>query len=405
MGSSGTTTALGRVALGLAQRLLRALTSLLPRDPNRWVFGSRNGAYVDNPRYLFEYLAERHDGTTVAWISPSVASVDQARAGGRRRAWRRRSLRGKWEVLRAGVAVYAFDPSDVNVALTGGALGVNLYHGVPLKAIEDDVRIGPSGRIYHPTTLVERFRAGTVYYPRTLRNDLVLATSPEVAAIMERSFGTRAAATVVARPPRLAAASPRRRRPTTEASTLLYAPTWRPDGGWRIEEALPRLADLDLALQASNATLLVKGHLYDKIELSGAAERIESVPADTDITWLLGAIDGLITDYSSVMFDAALLEVPVVFYPYDLDRYHDEVSPTFNFDYERLVDGRVAWNFEDLLELIGSGRWRTSAFPAEVRNRVWGPGPLGSIEASNDELVAHISEAARRRHGSQAVSP
>ena len=40
----------GRVLTGLVQRVVRSLVALMPRDPNRWVFGSRGDAYVDNPR-------------------------------------------------------------------------------------------------------------------------------------------------------------------------------------------------------------------------------------------------------------------------------------------------------------------------------------------------------------------
>ena len=390
----------GRVAAGLIQRIVRSLVALVPRDPNRWVFGSRSDAYVDNPRYLFEYLVETPDAQVRAtWISGSPATVGRIVADGRP-ARLRTSPRGAWEALRAGVAVYAFDVSDVNVALTGGAVGVNLYHGVPLKQIEDLITVGSASRVYHPRTLLDRVRAATVYLARTVPNDVVLATSDEVAETMGRAFGARARSIVVARPPRLgpaiAAAQRRRDAGGDRSDVLLYAPTWREDG-FRLDEALPNLDRLEAALAASGTQLLIKGHLYDRLALPGPSDAITLLASDDELGSILGDVDGVITDYSSVMFDAALIEVPVVFYPFDLDRYRRLSSGSFMFDYDALVAERVAWNFAELIEIVETGSWRTMTFPASVRDRVWGTTATDDDERGNAELVRRIASLARAR--------
>ncbi len=50
----------GRVLVGLIQRMLRTLSRVVPRRADRWVFASRADAYVDNPRFLFEHVADHH---------------------------------------------------------------------------------------------------------------------------------------------------------------------------------------------------------------------------------------------------------------------------------------------------------------------------------------------------------
>lgn len=409
----------GRVLTGLVQRVVRSLVALMPRDPNRWVFGSRGDAYVDNPRYLFEYLVDRgvapqSEGpdtpVRATWISGSPTTVDRIVADGRP-ARLRRSLRGSWEVLRAGVAVYAFDVSDINLALTGGAVGVNLYHGVPLKQIEDLVTVGSASRVYHPRTPIDRLRAATVYLARTVPNDVVLATSEEVADTMRRAFGARARSVVIGRPPRLGPATVAAQRRRTAAgdgpAVLLYAPTWR-EGGFQLDEALPHLEQLEAALAASDTQLLIKGHLYDRLALPRRSASISLVANDEELGAILGDVDGVITDYSSVMFDAALIGLPVIFYPFDLDRYRRLSSGTFMFDYDDLVSERVARSFDQLTEIVATGAWRTMVFPASIRNRVWGPetavhnGPTDDAPAAdpaNRELVRQITELASDRHG------
>lgn len=403
----GAVASAGRVALGLAQRCVRALSARLPRDPDRWVFGSRDDAYVDNPRYLFEHVVDRSAGlgrpVRASWISGSTATVARV-VGDGRPALRRRSLRGAWEALRAGVVVYAFDVSDVGVSLTGGAFGVNLYHGVPLKQIEDLITVGPAARVYHPRSSLDRLRAATVYFARTIPNDVVLATSDEVADTMARAFGARARSVLIGRPPRLGPAlhaAQRRRAVDDRRPVLLYAPTWRV-GGFRLSEALPRLDELDAALVASGTRLLIKGHLYDRVSLPGAASNISLVPHDEELGTILGDVDGVITDYSSVMFDAALIGVPVLFYPFDLDRYRAESSGSFMFDYDELVSGRAAWGFDELTAAVASGSWRQMAFPQAIRDRVWGPGASEKSDAANDGLVGRIAELARARHGTRS---
>ena len=188
---------------------------------------------------------------------------------------------------------------------------------------------------------------------------------------------------------------------------LLYAPTWR-EGGFQLNEALPHLEQLEAALAASDTQLLIKGHLYDRLALPRRSASISLVANDEELGAILGDVDGVITDYSSVMFDAALIGLPVIFYPFDLDRYRRLSSGTFMFDYDDLVSERVARSFDQLTEIVATGAWRTMVFPASIRNRVWGPetavhnGPTDDAPAAdpaNRELVRQITELASDRHG------
>ena len=59
----------------------------------------------------------------------------------------------------------------------------------------------------------------------------------------------------------------------------------------------------------------------------------------------------LITDYSSVIFEYALLNKPIAFFCYDYDTY----ERNFYIDYERDLPGVILKNQQQLLEYIKNG--------------------------------------------------
>lgn len=69
---------------------------------------------------------------------------------------------------------------------------------------------------------------------------------------------------------------------------------------------------------------------------------------------LLLISDILITDYSSIMIEFALLDKPVVFYAYDLDNYLNN-ERGFYLDYKKDLPGPIVYNNEELINVILNG--------------------------------------------------
>lgn len=78
--------------------------------------------------------------------------------------------------------------------------------------------------------------------------------------------------------------------------------------------------------------------------------RILDLSGESEINDLLFITDVLITDYSSVVFEAALLDIPMVMYAFDLRQYI--ASRDFYYDYEFFVPGKIVENFEDLVSAV-----------------------------------------------------
>lgn len=119
-----------------------------------------------------------------------------------------------------------------------------------------------------------------------------------------------------------------RRHPllSDKRAKLLYAPTLRRDRkGWMSKE----VANLAEALRPLGYVLVVTGHPLEPLDVCGLNEAVYCIPGTRSID-LLEFADVVITDYSAVAFEAALLGKPVMFYVPDIERYR--VSPGLNVD-------------------------------------------------------------------------
>ncbi|MEU6084011.1 CDP-glycerol glycerophosphotransferase family protein [Streptomyces sp. NPDC047108] len=140
-------------------------------------------------------------------------------------------------------------------------------------------------------------------------------------------------------------------------TAFLYMPTHREyETEFRPRLDLARVAD-ELG---PDVTLLVRGHYFyassPQLTALQASGRIVDVSAHPRVEELYLAADGLITDYSSAMFDYAVLDRPIVIFADDWETY-SAVRGTY-FDLLQEPPGAVATNVDDLIGLLRSGDWR-----------------------------------------------
>ncbi|MBV9830893.1 MAG: CDP-glycerol glycerophosphotransferase family protein, partial [Marmoricola sp.] len=121
---------------------------------------------------------------------------------------------------------------------------------------------------------------------------------------------------------------------------LLYAPTWRESA--RSGGAYSKVLHLDpheVAAAVPGSVVLVRGHANTAISDAVRDDaHVQDVTLYPDINDLFLASDALITDYSSVMFDYATLDRPMIFLVPDLQDYRDKVRG-FYFDFEERAPG------------------------------------------------------------------
>ena len=142
-----------------------------------------------------------------------------------------------------------------------------------------------------------------------------------------------------------------------DKKVILYAPTFRDNSEKKGNKFTMNLEiDFDKFLKEipEEYMLLLRLHVLVKenIELSEKQkERIMDVSSFSDIQELYLVSDMLITDYSSVFFDYATLNRPIIFYAYDLETYRDELRG-FYLDYDKELPGSIVKTEEELYQEI-----------------------------------------------------
>lgn len=144
-----------------------------------------------------------------------------------------------------------------------------------------------------------------------------------------------------------------------EKKILLFAPTFRGNGKLAGYYPVDRL-DVNRLYEDLNKeyAIIVKHHPFVN-NRSTIKKKYRDVIIDlsdnSELNDLLFVTDLLITDYSSVVFEASLLDIPMMLYAFDLDRYIS--SRGFYYEYEDMAPGKIVRTYTDLVDAIGREDW------------------------------------------------
>ena len=356
------------------------------RNSRRWVFGHERGEFAGNPKFLYLWLLGRED-IEPYWIT------------GNWRVWRKLRRQGwpaslRWSpwgigrTLTAGAVFYGHRTSDVNAALVRGALLVNLWHGVGLKAISLGWDRGRTARLRSAEPSRLDWAKNRTYLTDP---DLVVTTS----SFMQKHFSDQFRLNVercpilgyprldVASEPELALRSrqfdePRQfaLRPPGVTEVHVYMPTSRDSNKPLLREAIPDFARLEGLLAARNAIFYIKLHPQTFERIPAEFEHVRKWPDGVDIYNYLGDLDALITDYSSVLYDYVALRggAGAIIYAYDLEEYLSR-DRTLLYPFKDNIAGTLVRDFDRLCEHLAAGIGSMSADPAQaeaIRAKFWG---------------------------------
>ncbi|WP_405916951.1 CDP-glycerol glycerophosphotransferase family protein [Streptomyces sp. NBC_00728] len=140
------------------------------------------------------------------------------------------------------------------------------------------------------------------------------------------------------------------------AIAVLYAPTHRD-----YRRTQRRALDLERVLRrlGPRFVLLTRAHhLYGEPLADTAGGRLIDVSGHPSVESLCLASDALVTDYSSLMFDYAGLDRPIVVHADDWEAY--EAARGTYFDVRAFPPGTVARTEDELIDIFATGQWRGS---------------------------------------------
>ncbi|MFF4655182.1 CDP-glycerol glycerophosphotransferase family protein [Streptomyces sp. NPDC001381] len=138
---------------------------------------------------------------------------------------------------------------------------------------------------------------------------------------------------------------------------LLYAPTHR-------DHRRTQCAALDLERVVRRLgprfVILARAHYWQGSLLARRTPGVIDVGEHPSVESLCLASDALVTDYSSIMFDYANLDRPIVVHAPDDDWAAYQAARGTYFDVRAFPPGAVARSEDELVDIFTTGRWRGS---------------------------------------------
>jgi CDP-glycerol glycerophosphotransferase len=322
-----------------------------PLDPHLAVFSAYWGsAYSCNPRALYEKARDLAPWLRGIWVvkpgseAALPSGIEYVVEGSR--PYYRAMARATYFVNNVNF------PNDV--VKRPGQVHLQTHHGTPLKTMGLDlVNARNRGMGLNLRRLMKRVQ----------RWDYSISANEFTTEIWERVYPSGTYESLETGYPRndvLATATSEHKERVraelgigAEKKVVLYTPTHRESE----REYVPLLDVDDLAERlGSGYVVLVRAHYFyrDAAVATGGSNRVLDVAAHPSIEGLAIASDLLITDYSSLMFDYAVLDRPIVIYAPDWETYARERGTYFDLMAE--PPGVVTRTQDELVEALRSGR-------------------------------------------------
>jgi CDP-glycerol glycerophosphotransferase (TagB/SpsB family) len=221
--------------------------------------------------------------------------------------------------------------------------------------------------------------------------DMVLASGEDCRPAFAEAFGTTPDRVTVAPLPRVdRLLDPDRARITRDRiravhphlqgrRVAVFAPTFRLDGTVTVDTAV-----LARALEGIGIHLVVKVH---PLMAADFGPHVDTAPGFSTQE-MLDVADLFITDYSSALYEAAVLGIPSYFLAPDLDEY--TASRDFYLDYRRDLPGPIVRDVDELVASIRAGEGTADAARAFAARWVQVPQEGTSTTACADTIAAAV---------------
>lgn len=313
---------------------LLIIAFLSPKDKKLWILGAWHGdRYADSPKYLLEYIKNNEPDLRPVWLGRNKKMIKSLRRQGIE-AYEAYSFRGIITSLRAGIHWVSHNAGDVNAHTIGRAYLIKITHGTPIKRVGFDAVDRRYGKL-------TKFYDGWIrrWFPRNRKPTCLIAGSEYGANRLASSFKLPPDEVKVLGYPRwtpLAVSQEEARaklglKPLGEQKIILYAPTRRVQGlSSRSVEMGDGLEELTSWLEREKITLMLRAHASSALSFNGGManrnhNNIVNAGSDVfpDVNELLPAVDVLITDYSSIACDFAVMRRPVIIMAPDLELYRN----------------------------------------------------------------------------------
>ena len=312
----------------------------LPIHPKRIMFESLwSKQFNCNPRYFYEYINENYPDYECIW---SFNDEHKHITGDGIRV-RKNSLEYYFYLA---TSKYFMDNANFENEFIkrDGQVYIQTMHGTPLKSFGLDI----------PTEFVTK-KDQEEFVARCARWDYLLVQSDYVSGLTKRCFEYDGNILNVGYPRNDILYSKDNQKDINELKqklnlpldkkVILYAPTWR------LRNNFDLMIDLKSFKEnlSDEYVLLLRMHHFAGKGLSEFENNdfVYDFSKYGSMEELYLVSDILITDYSSAMFDYAILDRPIILFTYDMDEYINSIRGIY-FDLEEYKPGPIVYDYKEL---------------------------------------------------------
>jgi CDP-glycerol glycerophosphotransferase len=328
----------------------------LPKIKKRIIFNStRNDFYNFNSKYLFEYFIKNHPEYEVKFVINNDSKREELNTiFGKENSYfiETKTLKGIWYALRAKAwIISALETPVGGFLLKYNRFVYHLGHGAYFRSA-----------LFLENALPLKKR---IYYNLIKYNfSYHLVTSDIIAKIAPKMFGCKKEQIVtLGEPMNDAIFSPKKElfikhfgKNILDYKNILYMPTWRDDNSLRL---FP-FDDLDMQelvkfLEQNGINIFLRMHPSYEEDLSYYTDlssnfKVIDTSKIEDINEVIALFDLVITDYSSGHIGYMLTNKPLLFLPYDYQKYKKRMG--FVVDYNKATPGPKPTTQKEFIEEI-----------------------------------------------------
>ncbi|MEN0644766.1 CDP-glycerol glycerophosphotransferase family protein [Alkalicoccobacillus gibsonii] len=336
---------------------LFALLSLFPNKKKLVLFESFSGKqYSCNPKAMYEYMFKYKKDYELLWSVNKQNKRFFEEAGIPH--VERLSIKWFFKMATAGYWVTnsrmpSWIPKPKNVTY------IQTWHGTPLKRLVADME-----EVHMPGTNREKYILG--FHKEASNWDYLLSPNDYSTEIFKRAFDYKGKIIEKGYPRNDNLVNRNNEKDIEVLKTkyqlpqdkkvILYAPTWRDHeyygpGNYKFKLKL----DLDLLKKelGDEYVIILRMHSFvaENFDLKPYKGFVYDYSKGIDITDLYLVSDILITDYSSVFFDFAILKRPMFFFTYDIELYRGSIRG-FYFNFEEESPGPIVTTTQELIKEV-----------------------------------------------------
>lgn len=351
--------------LGKMIRLIYKLTyRFIPCNPKMILFISFHGrGYSDNPRAIHQYLMqqEKFKDYTFIWCIKHPKGIEIEHT----KIIKYFSIpyffylaRCKYWIVNCKLPNYVLKKKN--------QIYLQTWHGTPLKTLAHDIQVPKGTTFYRSQMSLEQMQ--NTYDNDVRKYNYMISPSSFTTEVFQSAFQIDRERLIETGYPRndiltnasddLIRSIKKKYHLPKDKKIILYAPTWRDNSYTMKGYTFELKVDFKLWKEqlGNDYIVLFKPHylIITDYDQEAYQDFVYLIDAKDEISNLYLISDILVTDYSSVFFDFAILKRPIYFYMYDLKQYQD-VLHGFYLDIYQDLPGNVIQEESELVLQIKNG--------------------------------------------------